>query len=160
VDLSNRIDQLELVFNQKISVLEQRISNLETTVQNLNNYIVQIDQRITNIINTPDPLACTSNRVYKFKLRTDVQGVAVRSVTSVVVAGVEKRGSAERLANGRFKITADYRGITAPAGQLRTITVNAVLADGSKVRLVQLARLCLERDGNPNDTPAQDRASR
>jgi len=159
-DLSNRIDQLELVFNQKIEALNQRIVNLENTVTNLQNQIIQINQRIDVIINTPDPLACTSGRIYRFTLRKDVQGVAIARVDSVLVAGTEARGSFSRTSAGRFRIRADYRGVTAPAGQLRTITVNARLADGRKVRLVQFARLCLERDGNPNDTPAQGRANR
>ena len=51
-------------------------------------------------------------------------------------------------------------GLTVPRGQLRTITTYVKLSDGSKVRTVQFLRLCLDRDGNPNDTPTQDRANK
>jgi hypothetical protein len=57
-------------------------------------------------------------------------------------------------------VRADYRGITAPSLQFRTAMTNVTLANGDTVDLVQYVRLCGDRDGDPNDTPAQDRASR
>jgi hypothetical protein len=165
-DLRVEINQLRLVFDQRITTIEQknveqdnRLSVIENTVQNLNNYIVQIDQRTTQIINRIDALSCQSNRIYTYRLRTEVDGVPVTKVNSVTVAGTTERGSFTR-ANGRFVVRADYRGITAPSLQFRTAMTNVTLANGDTVDLVQYVRLCGDRDGDPNDTPAQDRASR
>lgn len=166
-DLNQRIDQLELVFNQKIDVINQknvqqdtRITNLETRLESVFNYVVQVDQRTTQIINRITPLICDSDRTYRFRLRTQVDGVPVASVQSVTVAGTTDRGSFTRNADGRFVITASYVGITAPALQFRTVMVAATLANGEEVDLVQYVRICGAADGDPNDIPAQDRAGR
>ena len=77
--------------------------------------------------------------------------------------GVERYGSFKKVTvrgKTRWQVTADYNDLTVPRGQLRTITTFLKLADGRKVRTVQFLRLCLDRDGNPNDTPTQDRASK
>ena len=169
VDLNQRIDQLELVFNQKIDALTQRITNLETTITNLQNQITNVDVRITEIINQNEALKCRSNREYNFRLRSSINGSKVTAVESVSVAGdtatqmgVNSPGgrAAWTDGTGRFRIWANYSGLVVPAGQLRTVTVVAVTADGQQYRLVQFVRLCMEtQDGNPNDTPAQDRAT-
>lgn len=166
-DLNQRIDQLELVFNQKIDAITQvnvqqdnRLTNLENTVTNLQNQIVQIDQRTTQIINRIDALSCRSNRIYTYRLRTEVDGVPVASVESVTVAGEASRGSFTRNSAGRFVIRADYRGLEAPNLQFRTAMVRAKLANGQSVDLVQYVRLCGRPDGRPNKTPAQQFAGR
>jgi hypothetical protein len=165
-DLSQRIDRLELVYNQRfaqqdtrITNVENRLSVVENRLENLNNYIVQIDQRTTQIINRIDPLSCTSSRKYTFRLRTEVDGVPVASVRGVEAAGAPGRGSVRR-SKGRFVITANYAGITAPALQFRTVMVHVTLANGQKADLVQYVRLCGARDGDPNGIPAQNRAGR
>ena len=168
VDLSQRIDNLELVFNQKITALEQRITQLEQNFANLQNQITNVDLRITEIINQNEALKCRSNREYNFRLRSSINGSRVTSVESVSVAGdtatqmgVNSPGgrAAWTDGTGRFRIWANYSGLVVPAGQLRTVTVVARTANGERYRLVQFVRLCLEVDGNPNDTPAQDRAT-
>ena len=106
---------------------------------------------------------CTSHRRYSFLVRTRLEGQAVVGIDKVLVRGVERYGSYKRVTvrgKRRFRVTADYDGLTVPRGQLRTITTFLKLADGHKVRTVQFLRLCLDRDGNPNDTPSQDRASK
>jgi len=160
-DLSTRIDQLELVFNQKIQQLEARITNLEQTVTNLQNQITMVDQRVTNIINTPDPLRCESDRVYRFLIRTEINGSPVVDVTRGEVRGEAQYWSVDRVTRGgqqRFRVTADYRGVVAPVGQLRSVTSFVRTADGRRYRTVQKLRLCLERDGNLNDASSQNRA--
>jgi hypothetical protein len=104
---------------------------------------------------------CTSHRQYSFLVRTRLKGEAVVGIDKVLVRGVERYGSWKRVTvrgKRRFKVTADYEGLTVPRGQLRTITTFLKLADGRKIRTVQFLRLCLDTDGNPNDTPTQDRA--
>ena len=94
-------------------------------------------------------------------MRTRLKGEAVVGIDKVLVRGVERYGSWKRVTvrgKRRFKVTADYEGLTVPRGQLRTITTFLKLADGRKIRTVQFLRLCLDTDGNPNDTPTQDRA--
>ena len=106
---------------------------------------------------------CTSHRRYSFLVRTTLEGQAVVGIDKVLVRGVERYGSYKRVTvrgKRRFRVTADYDGLTVPRGQLRTITTFVKLANGRKVRTVQFLRLCLDRDGNPNDTPSQDRANK
>jgi hypothetical protein len=106
---------------------------------------------------------CTSQRRYSFLVRTTLEGQAVVGIDRVLVRGVERFGSFKKVTvrgKSRFRVTADYRDLTVPRGQLRTITTYVKLANGKKVRTVQFLRLCLDRDGNPNDTPSQDRADR
>lgn len=167
-DLNVRIDQTNLVFNQKIDQLTQRITNLEQTIANLQNQITNVDIRLTEIVNQNEALKCRSNREYNFRLRSRINGSRVTTVESVAVAGdvatqigVTSPGgrAAWTDGTGRFRIFANYSGLVVPAGQLRTVTVVARTADGERYRLVQFVRLCLETDGNPNDTPAQDRAT-
>ena len=106
---------------------------------------------------------CQSRRVYKFTVRRELQGSAVVGIDRVLVRGSEHYGSYTRKqvhGRTRFVVSADYRGLIVPRGQLRTITTFVKLADGKSVRTVQFVRLCLSSDGNPNDTPSQDRAPR
>jgi hypothetical protein len=106
---------------------------------------------------------CTSQRRYTFLVRPALEGQAVVGIDRVLVRGVERYGSVKKVTvrgKTRFRVTADYRNLTVPRGQLRTITTFVKLADGRKVRTVQFLRLCLDQDGNPNDTPTQDRAAR
>jgi hypothetical protein len=159
VDLDTRIDQLELVWNQRISTLEQRITVLEQRLEQQNNWINEINNRVSITINRIDALSCRSSRVYTFRLRTSVDGSRINGVSRVLVAGVEERGAFTLDDDSRWVITADYRGLEVPRGQLRTVTVHVTTEDGRSWRLVQMVRLCLENDGNPNDTPAQDRAN-
>jgi hypothetical protein len=104
---------------------------------------------------------CTSHRIYRFLVRPSLRGQRVVGIERVLVRGVERYGSFARVTvrgQTRFRVTADYRDLTVPRGQLRTVTTVLELADGRKVRTVQKLRLCLDRDGNPNDTPTQERA--
>ena len=168
-DLNQRIDNLELVFNQRVDALTQRVEQLQQTVINLQQQISIVDLRLQEVINQNEALKCRSNREYNFRLRTSVNGSKVVEVRSVAVAGdvatqmnVTSPGgrAAWTDGTGRFRIWANYSGLVVPAGQLRTVTVVAVTADGQQYRLVQFLRLCMEvQDGNPNDTPAQDRAT-
>lgn len=106
---------------------------------------------------------CTSHRIYRFLVRRTLEGQAVVGIDKVLVRGVERYGSYKKVTvrgKTRWRVSADYRDLTVPRGQLRTITTYLKLADGRKVRTVQFLRLCLDRDGNPNDTPTQDRASK
>jgi hypothetical protein len=106
---------------------------------------------------------CTSQRRYTFLVRRTLEGQAVVGIDRVLVRGVERFGSFKKVkvrGQDRFRVTADYRDLVVPRGQLRTITTYVKLGDGRKVRTVQFLRLCLDRDGNPNDTPTQDRANR
>jgi len=106
---------------------------------------------------------CTSHRTYSFLVRMTLEGQPIVGIDKVLVRGVERYGSYKRVTvrgKSRFRVTADYDGLTVPRGQLRTITTFVKLADGRKVRTVQFLRLCLDRDGNPNDTPTQDRANK
>lgn len=106
---------------------------------------------------------CTSHRTYRFLVRTKLEGQAVVGIDKVLVRGVERYGSFKKVTvrgKTRWQVSADYNDLTVPRGQLRTITTFLKLADGRKVRTVQFLRLCLDRDGNPNDTPTQDRASK
>jgi hypothetical protein len=106
---------------------------------------------------------CTSHRTYSFLVRTKLEGQAVVGIDKVLVRGVERYGSFKKVTvrgKTRYRVTADYNDLTVPRGQLRTITTFLKLADGRKVRTVQFLRLCLDRDGNPNDTPSQDRANK
>ena len=106
---------------------------------------------------------CTSHRTYKFLVRTKLEGQNVVGIDKVLVRGVERYGSFKKVTvrgKERWQVTADYNDLTVPRGQLRTITTYVKLSDGRKVRTVQFLRLCLDRDGNPNDTPTQDRASK
>ena len=104
---------------------------------------------------------CTSQRTYRFLVRPSLGGQRVVGIDRVLVRGVERYGSFAKVTvrgQTRFRVTADYRGLTVPRCQLRTVTTFVELADGRKVRTVQKLRLCLDRDGNPNDTPTQERA--
>jgi hypothetical protein len=106
---------------------------------------------------------CTSQRRYTFLVRRTLEGQPVVGIDRVLVRGVERFGSFKKVkvrGQDRFRVTADYRNLTVPRGQLRTITTFVKLGDGRKVRTVQFLRLCLDRDGNPNDAPTQDRANR
>jgi hypothetical protein len=106
---------------------------------------------------------CQSRRVYRFTVRRTLEGSAVVGVARVLARGSERYGSFTRKrvhGHVRFVVRGDYRGLVVPRGQLRTITTFLKLADGRTVRTVQFVRLCLSRDGNPNDTPSQDRAPR
>ena len=106
---------------------------------------------------------CTSHRQYSFLVRRTLEGQKVVGIDKVLVRGVERYGSYKRVTvrgKKRYRVTADYRDLTVPRGQLRTITTFVKLANGKKVRTVQFLRLCLDRDGNPNDTPTQDRANK
>jgi len=106
---------------------------------------------------------CTSHRTYSFLVRTTLEGQKVVGIDKVLVRGVERYGSFKKVTvrgQTRWRVTADYNDLTVPRGQLRTITTFLKLADGRKVRTVQFLRLCLDRDGNPNDTPTQDRANK
>jgi hypothetical protein len=106
---------------------------------------------------------CTSRRQYTFLVRRTLDGKAVTGIDRVLVRGVERYGSYKKVrvrGRERFRVTADYRGLTVPRGQLRTITTFVKLSDGRRIRTVQFVRLCLSNDGNPNDTPTQDRANR
>jgi hypothetical protein len=108
-------------------------------------------------------VVCTSRRIYRFLTRTTLEGSRVVGIGRVLVRGSERYGSyskVTRQGKQRFMIRADYRGLTVPRGQLRTVTTFLKLANGRTVRTVQFLRLCLENDGNPNDTPTQDRANR
>ena len=108
-------------------------------------------------------VVCTSQRIYRFLTRTKLEGSAVVGIDRVLVRGSERFGSyskVTRRGRQRYMIRADYRGLVVPKGQLRTVTTFLKLADGRTVRTVQFLRLCLENDGNPNDTPTQDRANR
>lgn len=161
-DLSQRIDQLNLVFDQRITVLEQRVAVLENKLDNTLNWVTEINNRVTTTINRLEALTCQSDRIYEFRLRTSVDGSPIVSVRDVRVAGTVERGSFSRNAEGRFVITADYRGIVAPRLQFRTVMVHARTADGREYDLVQYVRLCSDAeggdDGDPNNRPAQDRA--
>jgi hypothetical protein len=106
---------------------------------------------------------CTSRRMYTFLVRRTLEGARVTGIDRVLVRGVERYGSFKRVTvrgRTRFRVSADYSGLTVPRGQLRTITTFVKLSDGRTVRTVQFLRLCLDRDGNPNDTPSQDRANK
>ncbi len=106
---------------------------------------------------------CTSQRRYSFLVRRTLEGKKVVGIDKVLVRGVERYGSFKIVTvrgHKRYRVTADYRDLTVPRGQLRTITTYLKLADGRKIRTVQFLRLCLDRDGNPNDTPTQDRANK
>jgi hypothetical protein len=106
---------------------------------------------------------CQSRRIYRFTVRRELEGSAVVGIDRVLVRGSERYGSSTRKqvhGRTRFVVSADYRGLIVPRGQLRTITTFVKLANGKSVRTVQFVRLCLSSDGNPNDTPSQDRAPR
>lgn len=106
---------------------------------------------------------CTSRRKYTFLVRRTLDGQRVVGIERVLVRGAERYGSYRQVTvrgRKRFRVTADYKGLTVPRGQLRTITTFVKLSDGRTVRTVQFLRLCLDRDGNPNDTPSQDRANK
>ena len=106
---------------------------------------------------------CQSRRVYTFTVRRTLEGSPVVGIDRVLVRGSERYGSYTRKrvrGHMRFVVTGDYRGLVVPRGQLRTITTFVKLGNGKTVRTVQFVRLCLSSDGNPNDTPSQDRAPR
>jgi hypothetical protein len=106
---------------------------------------------------------CQSRRIYTFTVRRTLEGSPVVGVSKVLARGSERYGSYKTKTVGghkRFVVSGDYRGLVVPRGQLRTITTFLKLGSGKTVRTVQFVRLCLSRDGNPNDTPSQDRASR
>jgi hypothetical protein len=106
---------------------------------------------------------CQSRRIYRFTVRRTLEGSAVVGIARVLVRGSERYGSYRATTEGgrkRFQVSGDYRGLIVPRGQLRTITSFLKLADGRTVRTVQFVRLCLSRDGNPNDTPSQNRANK
>ena len=171
-DLNEDITQLTQVFNTYRQQTDQQIAELRNQVVNLTNYINEVNLRLTTVINRQDALSCRSSREYTFRLRREVDGSAIVALENPAPGGPavevapeeapltsgQPRGSFRR-EDGRFVVSANYSEIEAPKGQFRTVTVYARLANGRHVRLVQALRLCLERDGNPNDTPAQDRAN-
>lgn len=165
-------EDLSQLWTPRIVQLENRVSQLENTVVNLTNYVNQLNLNLSITINRVDALRCQSDRVYDFQVRREVDGSPVVGIAprvgntggvevigqSVTQASDGDRGAWRTNAEGRVVVTADYRGIEAPKGQLRTVTVYARTEDGKTHRLVQKLRLCLEDDGNPNDRGAQDRA--
>jgi hypothetical protein len=114
-----------------------------------------------------EDVGCTSRRVAEFTVRktwTSRSGreYKVIGIAEVKVRGSEKYGSFRRVkikGHTRFRVRADYRGVHAVPGQLRTVTVRLKLKGLAKARrTVYKLRLCLPPDGNPNDSNAQDRA--
>lgn len=172
-DLSQRIDQLNLVFDQRITVLEQKVAELQNTVVNLTNYIDAVNLNVTVVTNRVQALSCQSDRVYEFRARREVDGSPVTGIASrqpdgtggmevegrpMTQATGDDRGSWHMNGDGRLVITADYSGIEAPRGQVRTVVSWLLTADGERHRTKQALRLCLEDDGNMNDRTTQGRA--
>lgn len=140
---------------------QEQITILQNQINELYNQQITIINRITNIENHVNTISCTSNRVYKFLIRTTIDGSPVTAVTHGLVRNQAEFWSVATVTrNGapRFQVTADYRGLEVPKGQVRTVVSFAKTADGREFRTTQKLRLCLENDGNMNDSSSQGRA--
>jgi hypothetical protein len=143
----------------QLTVLNQRLEQLE-------NWVALINVNVNVVINRVQTLSCESDRVYDFRIRTQVDGSPVTAVERVQVMGQDvtqdlqdkDRGGWHVNGGGRLAVRASYAGVVAPAGQVRTVVVFARTQDGRLHRLAQKLRLCLEDDGNMNDRTAQGRA--
>lgn len=103
------------------------------------------------IIERVAPKTCESRRDYVFRVRRSVNGDRVVKATATepgIRASVSRR-------DGRFIVRWSTKGKRyTPGGIERTMTVNATLASGRKVRLAYSYHPCLSKDGNPNDPSA------
>jgi hypothetical protein len=103
------------------------------------------------IIEEKAPKTCTSRRDYSFRVRKSYQGsaiVGVKAAENSLKVDVAKK-------NGRFVVSWSTKGKHyTRGGVLRSMTVNATLANGRYVRLRWFYRPCLTSDGAPNDPSA------
>lgn len=172
-DLGNQFTNLTQVFNtyqtsndQRVTVLEQQLRVTNQRLEQLENWVTAINVNVNTVINQVQTLSCQSDRVYDFRVRTEVDGSPVTGITRVEVMGRpvteslqdKDRGGWHRNGGGRLVVRATYAGVTAPNGQVRTVVVFVRTEDGRTHRLAQKLRLCLEDDGNMNDRSAQGRA--
>jgi hypothetical protein len=140
---------------------QEQITILQNQINELYNQQVTILNRITNITNRVDTISCTSSRVYRFLIRTEINGSPVVAVPRGLVRNQAEFWAVVPIArNGRprFQVMADYRGLEVPRGQVRTVVTFVRTADGRTYRTTQKLRLCLENDGNMQDTSSQGRA--
>ncbi len=153
------------ITNCQVPASQEQVNNLQIQLNNLNqqfiNTVNYLQVQITDIYNRVEALSCQSDRVYSFLIRTSINGSPVVAVDRGLVRNQAEFWSVSPVTrNGaqRFLVTADYRGLRVPKGQVRTVTSFVRTADGRTYRTVQLVRLCMANDGNPNDTSSQGRA--